>query len=247
MTDEEAKELFEKNKDSWAIVFDVLARLIVPAIDSLYNDVRYRDLQDFLKYEGKYDSYIFTYDDQTWILDNFGFFISKDHPLPNKIEEILSVMDARDNRYLKEIQKIVKEPKFTEREKLLLVLSVIEPYIRSEILRLPIENQALKTSYPSISFKTDATRLLNRDHQLDDQYYLFDFAWIVCIIFRSTYGKTELLDRRLPYRNFIFHTGILDYSEEEIHYCYTLLMTYVYILHTITLKFCKRANKEQLA
>lgn len=226
----------EKNIEQWNVVFDILSKVFIAANDTLYNDNRWKELNDFLNYKGKYLTYKFSFDDQAWILENFKFVITKDHPLPQKMEETISKLKAQDNPNLREIQRIVNDSKFSEREKLILVLSIIEPYIRFEVQKLPQYQKQGKISKPGKSIKSDVTSLLNRDHQLDDTYYLFDFAWIVCIIFRDTYDRTKLLDRHLPYRNFIFHTGILDYSKDEIHYCYTLLITYVYILHEITLK-----------
>lgn len=152
----------------------------------------------------KLSNYDLNYEDVWWLVDSYGLIDKED------AEEELMEYYEQENKLHCYIKSIISNPSISEREKLVILLSHIEPLIY---------NTLNYTKQPYSKVKQIVKRM-----SIDEN------EGITYVVFANTDAYTKEIDKRIPFRNNILHNGIVEYGTDDIHSAYELLVEFISML-----------------
>lgn len=128
--------------------------------------------------------------------------------------------DIKLHQYLK---SVVVNDSINKRDKVVLLLSHMEPLIYDV-------NNNTREPWGKIK-KEVLSPLENNNYGLSVEGFskLFILG-ITYIVFANTDNYKEDIDKRIPFRNYILHNGIVSYTDEEIEKVYNLLICFISML-----------------
>lgn len=114
---------------------------------------------------------------------------------------------------------IIDSESILEREKIIVLLAHVEALVYQVMDR---ERKSWE------KLKKIVLENVNNLHEMKiKNYAMILLAGIVYIIFSNTDNYKKEIDKRIPFRNFILHRGMLSYSDEEINSVYNLLVYFI--------------------
>lgn len=117
---------------------------------------------------------------------------------------------------------IINSKRINKKEKLVLLLSHMEPLIYDAMGMVRKKRESVKRKARNY---TDSKNKVNMD-AIEAVYVLA----ITYVVFSDTDEYTRPVDHRLPFRNNILHRGIVGYTEQEIKTAYEYLVECIAIL-----------------
>ena len=157
----------------------------------------------------KLSNYDLNYEDVWWLVDSYGLIDKED------AEEELMEYYEQENKLHCYIKSIISNPSISEREKLVILLSHIEPLIY---------NTLNYTKQPYSKVKQIVKRMSSESV---GKLYVMGITYVV---FANTDAYTKEIDKRIPFRNNILHNGIVEYGTDDIHSAYELLVEFISML-----------------
>ena len=123
-----------------------------------------------------------------------------------------------DSYVCKYIRDIVLTANMSLKEKIVVILSVFEPYLHEKVF-----------FEEGISIKKKFDDIVTGNPRLSSEPYSLVYTYaIINVVFANTFGKT--FDKNLPHRNDILHNGTISYSDEEIAKAYNVLLSYICLI-----------------
>lgn len=189
--------------------FDALLDLFKSLPDDIQNTELFYRISELKKAE-------ITYDDIIWLQNNIGY---------TAYAECIRVLHRKNNKSEldKYVLSIIDSEIIPQREKVIILLAHFERLVYQI---LSYERQAWD------KLKDKVTDNVESVHEMvNDSFSKLFVAGIVYIVFSNTDNYKNSIDKRIPFRNYILHKGIIDYSDEEIN---TVYETLVYFISELT-------------
>lgn len=157
------------------------------------------------------------YEDVKWLIDDFGIDGYED-----ALNGLFCSLDESNklHMYLKEI--IINDD-IGKREKIVVILTHIEPFIYDTLNHTKKPKTRIKTMVKQLSLKES-------DGISTESLFRLFILGITYVIFANTDSYTVEIDKRIPFRNHILHNGIISYTDNEIEAIYDVLVKFLSML-----------------
>lgn len=188
--------------------FKQLKEIILNIPEDIQDTVLFRDILSLEKKE-------ITYDDAINLQNEFG--------CRSFMESVNLIKEKDQKSELDEYMvSVIDMKEVSEKNKLILLLVHFEALI---FQTMGYERQA----YDKV--KDNVSRSVKREHDMETKSIAGLFpAGIVYIVFTNTDSYQSDIDKRLPFRNYILHRGIIDYSDVEAKEAYEILVSFIAML-----------------
>ena len=209
------KGISEISKKFNMVVSVEAIKIFVDVIHSIPDSVK--DTEFFRKIQELKKRKNIRYEDIQWLLEeyNFEFSVGTTRDFIENLHE--------NNDLHSYIKKIVLKRNMAEREKLIILLSHIEPLIYDTF-------NYQKQSRDSVKNKTYELAMENNEGMRKQNIGKIFVLGVAYIVFSNTDLYTDEIDKRIPFRNNILHNGITSYTDQEVKMAYGLLLEYIVIL-----------------
>lgn len=139
-----------------------------------------------------------------------------------------SIKDTLDYDFATEklhcyIKSIISNPSISEREKLVILLSHIEPLIYNTL-------NYTKQPYSKVKQIVKRMSIDENEGMSSESVGKLYVMGITYVVFANTDAYTKEIDKRIPFRNNILHNGIVEYGTDDIHSAYELLVEFISML-----------------
>lgn len=114
-------------------------------------------------------------------------------------------------------------PSISEREKLVILLSHIEPLIYNTL-------NYTKQPYSKVKQIVKRMSIDENEGMSSESVGKLYVMGITYVVFANTDAYTKEIDKRIPFRNNILHNGIVEYGTDDIHSAYELLVEFISML-----------------
>lgn len=198
------KELI-KHPQKIYIFYNILNRM-ANVIDTKYFELCKKRVMSDLNYE-----------DVWWLVDSYGLIDKED------AEEELMEYYEQENKLHCYIKSIISNPSISEREKLVILLSHIEPLIYNTL-------NYTKQPYSKVKQIVKRMSIDENEGMSSESVGKLYVMGITYVVFANTDAYTKEIDKRIPFRNNILHNGIVEYGTDDIHSAYELLVEFISML-----------------
>ena len=165
----------------------------------------------------KLSNYDLNYEDVWWLVDSYGLIDKED------AEEELMEYYEQENKLHCYIKSIISNPSISEREKLVILLSHIEPLIYNSL-------NYTKQPYSKVKQIVKRMSIDENEGMSSESVGKLYVMGITYVVFANTDAYTKEIDKRIPFRNNILHNGIVEYGTDDIHSAYELLVEFISML-----------------
>ena len=138
-------------------------------------------------------------------------------------EEELMEYYEQENKLHCYIKSIISNPSISEREKLVILLSHIEPLIYNTL-------NYTKQPYSKVKQIVKRMSIDENEGMSSESVGKLYVMGITYVVFANTDAYTKKIDKRIPFRNNILHNGIVEYGTDDIHSAYELLVEFISML-----------------
>lgn len=157
------------------------------------------------------------YEDIQWLFEDYGVIDNNDF-----LELFLENLD-NDIELHQYLKAVVLNNNINKRDKVVLLLSHMEPLIYDV-------NNSIREPWGSIK-KDVSSHIESNKYGLSVEGFSKLFVLgITYIVFANTDNYKESIDKRMPFRNYILHNGIVSYTDEEIEKVYALSINFLSML-----------------
>ena len=183
----------------------------------------------------KLSNYDLNYEDVWWLVDSYGLIDKED------AEEELMEYYEQENKLHCYIKSIISNPSISEREKLVILLSHIEPLIYNTL-------NYTKQPYSKVKQIVKRMSIDENEGMSSESVGKLYVMGITYVVFANTDAYTKEIDKSIPFRNNILHNGIVEYGTDDIHSAYELLVEFISMLVFIKNSLLmKKRNREFVA
>ena len=165
----------------------------------------------------KLSNYDLNYEDVWWLVDSYGLIDKED------AEEELMEYYEQENKLHSYKKSIISNPSISEREKLVILLSHIEPLIYNTL-------NYTKQPYSKVKQIVKRMSIDENEGMSSESVGKLYVMGITYVVFANTDAYTKEIDKRIPFRNNILHNGIVEYGTDDIHSAYELLVEFISML-----------------
>ena len=200
--------------DTWVELYDAGKIPLTEFLKNIPDDVK--NTQLFANVQ-KLSNYDLNYEDVWWLVDSYGLIDKED------AEEELMEYYEQENKLHCYIKSIISNPSISEREKLVILLSHIEPLIYNTL-------NYTKQPYSKVKQIVQRMSIDENEGMSSESVGKLYVMGITYVVFANTDAYTKEIDKRIPFRNNILHNGIVEYGTDDIHSAYELLVEFISML-----------------